>query len=641
MPSIQKIRVFVNCDMTLIAWQADGKIPECRGFALERQVRGAAGDAKDGFVNTYVGFEGQQHTSGEAQPSTVWPVQRYIWNDYAPSQGQTVRYRVVPMLGPASNLRQAPQSQWSDWSDWITVGTAQTPGFKAYFNRGIVGAQFLSRQFSSSADFTKALTGDINSNRPNAVRTFLSGPLRVALLDLLAQAKSDGGTIYAALYELNDREILSGLAALGRRCNLLLGSGAFNKTSKDVHKQTDENYQVRATLRKAGKINLYDRIVGGVHFAHNKFIVFCDKQGNPTTLWTGSTNTTVTGLCTQVNNGLLIEDATLAAAYKTRWTELKGAGNGYPSSLMVEGSTPAKAPLGSASITAWNVPCNKYVDLIDAKAYIRAAKQGVLFLMFNPGTGGTKGKEPSLLQDIQALGQRGLYIHGVINQTQAAPKKDEPGGGAKSTVSFTEHNEIQNPVSTEAITPHQITEANMNWFHQEFHFSNVMIHSKVVVVDPFGEKPVVMTGSHNLGPKASKSNDDNLVIIEDAPGLAQEYAVNILGVYGHYKWLYNAWRQAKDAAPPAAKRTKAPPIPVKPSYDGNKDSDAWQDYQMAGENLQLTQFVMGETVTKVTPAKAKKIAKAARPATSPKTPLRKKPATKKAARKRPAKKAAV
>jgi phosphatidylserine/phosphatidylglycerophosphate/cardiolipin synthase-like enzyme len=88
----------------------------------------------------------------------------------------------------------------------------------------------------------------------------------------------------------------------------------------------------------------------------------------------------------------------------------------------------------------------------------------------------------------------------------------------------------QDPVSTEAITPHAITVAGKKWFHQEFHFSNVMIHSKVVVFDPFGKNPVVMTGLHNLEPKESQSNDDNLVIIENTPGLAQEYAVNILGV---------------------------------------------------------------------------------------------------------------
>ena len=225
--------------------------------------------------------------------------------------------------------------------------------------------------------------------------------------------------------------------------------------------------------------------------------------------------------------------------------------------------------------------------------------------------------ELSLLQDIEALGQRGLYIHGVVNQSQAAPKKGDAGAGTKSIVKFTEHNQLLKPVSTEEITPHELNVANKNWFHQEYHFSNVMIHSKVIVVDPFGSHPVVMTGSHNLGPKASKENDDNLVIIENAPGLAQEYAVNILGVYGHYKWLYNAWKKAKGATKPVAKGKKVPPIQVSPSYDGNHDNDAWQDYQLAGENLQQTQFLMGEPITSVTPAKAKAVARAKKVRPSP------------------------
>ena len=44
-----------------------------------------------------------------------------------------------------------------------------------------------------------------------------------------------------------------------------------------------------------------------------------------------------------------------------------------------------------------------------------------------------------------------------------------------------------------------------------------MVHSKVILVDPFGADPVVLTGSHNLGPKASGTNDENLLIIRDAP----------------------------------------------------------------------------------------------------------------------------
>jgi integrase len=107
--------VYANCDLTPIVWQADF-ISGCRDFALQREVSGAAGTATDEFVNTYVGFVGGRHSPGQSEPCTKWPVQRYNWNDYAVSQGQKVRYRVIPMIASAAALTQPPQSEWSGWA---------------------------------------------------------------------------------------------------------------------------------------------------------------------------------------------------------------------------------------------------------------------------------------------------------------------------------------------------------------------------------------------------------------------------------------------------------------------------------------------------------------------------------------------
>ena len=74
-----------------------------------------------------------------------------------------------------------------------------------------------------------------------------------------------------------------------------------------------------------------------------------------------------------------------------------------------------------------------------------------------------------------------------------------------------------------------------------------MIHSKVVVLDPFGPNPVVMTGSHNLGPRASVKNDDNLNLISGAPELAAAYATHIIAVYNAYRWRYVRSHAAKEA----------------------------------------------------------------------------------------------
>lgn len=56
------------------------------------------------------------------------------------------------------------------------------------------------------------------------------------------------------------------------------------------------------------------------------------------------------------------------------------------------------------------------------------------------------------------------------------------------------------------------------------------------MIDPLSANAVVVTGSHNLGYKASYENDENLVIIRDNPRLAQAYAVHVLDVYDHYRF---------------------------------------------------------------------------------------------------------
>jgi hypothetical protein len=562
--AIKRIRAFTNCDVATVVWQTDTPIKECRGFALERQTRGNPGSF---FVPTWVGFKGETHKAGERRPSTEWPIQRYIWSDYLVRAGQAVRYRVIPMLGPAGRLVKAPRAEWSRWTPWVSVGTGQTKKFEAYFNRGIVPAQWLARQRPSQT----SLQRDIN-DKTSRNRILLSGELRRALLALLARARTAGVDIYAALYELNDPELIDALKTIGARCHVLLGSGAYKAADKKkgTPAEPDENAAVRRDLRLHSRVDVHDRLVKSPHFAHNKFVVVCDARGKPTTLWTGSTNWTTTGLCTQVNNGIRIESPTLAAAYRARWEELKSAGAGYPASLAEHGSTPAKDALGGARVTAWNTPVLKRVDLADAATRIQRADAGVLFLMFNPGPKNT------LLNIILALNANKLFIHGIVNQ--------DPGGNKAPLITLT-HKGTRLPVKRMAvILPAGLQRAG-RWFDKTFTFNRVMIHSKVVVIDPFGRHPVVMTGSHNLGPKASQKNDDNLVIIEDAPGLASEYAVNILGVYGHYKWLYNQ----------SLKNVSGPKTGVRssPQYDGNFDSDGWQAWYTRGANLREIEFWLG------------------------------------------------
>lgn len=80
---------------------------------------------------------------------------------------------------------------------------------------------------------------------------------------------------------------------LGKKAHVLLANGTHTP------EEPDENARSRQELRSSG-VNVYDRIItaSGV-LAHNKFVVF--TEGDKATMaWTGSTNWTKSGLCTQV-----------------------------------------------------------------------------------------------------------------------------------------------------------------------------------------------------------------------------------------------------------------------------------------------------------------------------------------------------
>jgi len=95
-----------------------------------------------------------------------------------------------------------------------------------------------------------------------------------------------------------------------------------------------------------------------------------------------------------------------------------------------------------------------------------------------------------------------------------------------------------------------------------------------------------MTGSHNMGPKASGKNDDNLLMIENAPGLAAEYAVHIMGVYGHYKYRHN--QKAGSNGRSAAQKNQSA------KWAGLQDNDTWQQGYFERRQAQGNNFWFGE-----------------------------------------------
>jgi hypothetical protein len=181
------------------------------------------------------------------------------------------------------------------------------------------------------------------------------------------------------------------------------------------------------------------------------------------------------------------------------------------------------------------------------------------------------------------------------------------------------------------MVPKAIKDTFHNWAKENLG-SGVHVHSKVVVIDPFGEHPVVMTGSHNLGFKASTANDDNLMIVEGNARLAAAYAINIIAIYQSYRWNTNVEKHRQDAT----------------FWHGLEDDDTWQNGYLTGDHLSEYEFWLGTPATAggaiAPPALGGPAAKtvAAGPAPVQKKPRNKKAAaTKKSPAKKPARKAPV
>jgi phosphatidylserine/phosphatidylglycerophosphate/cardiolipin synthase-like enzyme len=284
----------------------------------------------------------------------------------------------------------------------------------------------------------------------------------------------------------------------------------------------------------------------GEHIGHNKFAVYVDKAGKPQAVLTGSTNWTPNGMCAQSNNAVIIESPEVASAYLDYWKRLlEDTPKQKGQTLKQQGQTLRTSDMksfqttldsGKTDLTAWYSPNTKAAakpgkspaappDMAEVFSIMKSAKQAVLFLVFLPGT-------PSIVDQALAVQQANpkLLVRGAVSDSKAMPRvKLIHRAGEEPTV----------------VLASAIKDEFAAWHKELLKAGFAIIHDKIVVVDPFSPDCVVITGSHNLGYKASYSNDENLLIIRGNRALAQAYAVHVLDVYDHYRFRYVQQQQGK------------------------------------------------------------------------------------------------
>jgi phosphatidylserine/phosphatidylglycerophosphate/cardiolipin synthase-like enzyme len=520
-----------NNDVVQVVWRYDHPITGCLGFEVSRQEGGVTPNGNWTALPAWVGFKGQKNPAWTAKTTTEWPIQKFEWKDLTAIRGKTYGYRVVPMAGQPDKL-QPLRAQALYTKNTVTL-TPKRGSFSTYFNRGILSTQFLSHQLKpgpSGAPNYRTLKDRIDQP-DDPLRKALAGQIIEGVESLLQRAQTEGGTCYAALYELDDPELLKRLLNMGDHLHLILS----NTGSDDA-----TNHSARQTLHDAG-LDVMDRFLPSGHIGHNKFVVYLAPDNTPKAVLLGSTNWTDTGLCAQSNNALVVESSDLARAYLSYWDRLKTDQKQGPDLRKADGLPGKQTAIDGAQSIVWFSPNTvkarvrdkkgrpKKVeatppDLTEVFALMKAAKRAILFLVFQPGM-------PSIVQQAAEIGKArpDLFIRGAATDPNAVGSFD----------AILIHRAGQDP--DRVVAASAINDQFAFWQKELLKSgpkAHAIVHSKIVVIDPLAPGCVVITGSHNLGYQASYNNDENLLIVKGQSELARAYAVNVMDVYDHYRFRY-------------------------------------------------------------------------------------------------------
>jgi phosphatidylserine/phosphatidylglycerophosphate/cardiolipin synthase-like enzyme len=544
-----KALAIANNDLVYLWWTHPQAIPECLGFSIHRLVDGKP----PAPLPATVGFDKASTDSlDKSKHNTDYlPIQSYQWKDLFVPEEIDVSYEIFPVKGtPGKKLTEIPGFRLRTG---LIRATDKLGKHRVIFNRGIISTQSLVKKLRSldrhapSENSLRDHIGEIG----DPIRAGLAGEAIEALTSLFDRARSEGGKCFLALYELTDEELISAIEKNKSRVELILSNADGSKTvnGKQVKVYDKTNAATRKRLARSLGSRFHDRLLAeGNYIGHNKFVVYVDASNRPTAVLTGSTNWTPTGMCAQSNNILILEDRKVAERYLDYWSRLLDDDAEQGKDFRADNAKPSpKLSLGgnAGTVQVWYSPNTKQktkpkspatpVDMKEVFDAISAAKHGVLFLLFSAGS-------PSILTRIteeskkrKSAGKE-YFVRGAVSD--AATSKQ---------VATRVYNDSLLKAPNSLITGIAGIRDQFSFWERELEkLGHAVIHDKVVVVDPFSDNCVVVTGSHNLGFKASYSNDENMCIIRGNREIAQAYTAHVLDVVNHYNWRYKLVQAKKE-----------------------------------------------------------------------------------------------
>ncbi len=198
---------------------------------------------------------------------------------------------------------------------------------------------------------------------------------------------------------------------------------------------------------------------------HNKFWIFDGK-----TVWTGSTNITVNGIFKQDNNVIVIHSPEVAGFYEREFEEMWNGEHGPRSPSTVDEQS---VVVNGAQVQALFAPEDDVVDHL--LPFIEAAQTSIRFLAFSY-------THDDLGDAMLARASAGVDVSGVFEKVGSETQYSEMPKLYCANV----------PVRQDG--------------------NPTFLHHKYIVVDD----QIVITGSLNFSANADDSNDENVIVVDDA-----------------------------------------------------------------------------------------------------------------------------
>jgi phosphatidylserine/phosphatidylglycerophosphate/cardiolipin synthase-like enzyme len=85
-----------------------------------------------------------------------------------------------------------------------------------------------------------------------------------------------------------------------------------------------------------------------------------------------------------------------------------------------------------------------------------------------------------------------------------------------------------------ALETSELEQQQLQWHEESMYHSGVFIHTKIILLDPLSDSPVVITGSANFSNNSSVNNDENQLFIVGEKAVADIYLGEFLRMFDHY-----------------------------------------------------------------------------------------------------------